>query len=166
MTGGIYDHLLIIGTFCSFIQGMTKAWLLHNLLILTIYEILQESSRKKFRIRRNPRKGIISVQTGFYASRDTGFCVPEITAIRNWLHHHLNKQPCQSLSVQVHTWLVDFGGCVNLSEQIYQYQNRLKQTSSIQQTLRLFTCALYFDIFCILSCICNMIVDMRMQLQL
>ena len=30
MTGGIYDHLLIVGTFCSFIQGMTNAWLLHN----------------------------------------------------------------------------------------------------------------------------------------
>ena len=36
MTGGIYDHLLIIGTFSSFIQGMTNAWLLHNLLIRTL----------------------------------------------------------------------------------------------------------------------------------
>ena len=48
MTGGIYDHLLIIGTFCSFIQGVTNAWLLHNLLILTVQEILQKSSRKNF----------------------------------------------------------------------------------------------------------------------
>ena len=48
MTGGIYDHLLIIGTVCSFIQGMTNAWLLHNLLILTLYEILQNSNRKNY----------------------------------------------------------------------------------------------------------------------
>ena len=31
MTGGIYDYLLIIGIFYSFIQGMTNAWLLHNI---------------------------------------------------------------------------------------------------------------------------------------
>ena len=48
MTGGIYDHLLIIGTACSFIQGMTNAWLLHNLLILTHLEILLKSSRKNY----------------------------------------------------------------------------------------------------------------------
>ena len=48
MTGGIYDHLWIIGTFCSFIQGMTNMWLLHNLLITTLYEILQKSSRKNY----------------------------------------------------------------------------------------------------------------------
>ena len=48
MTGGIYDHLLIIGTFCSFIQGMTNTWLLHNLLIPTLYEILQKSRRKNY----------------------------------------------------------------------------------------------------------------------
>ena len=79
MTGGIYDHLLIISTFCSFIQGMTNALLLHNLLIQTLWEILQKSSRKKLRVRGNPRKGVISVRTGIYASRDAGFCVPEIT---------------------------------------------------------------------------------------
>ena len=48
MAGGIYDHLLIIGTFCSFIQGMANAWLLHNLLIPTLLEILQKSSRKNY----------------------------------------------------------------------------------------------------------------------
>ena len=48
MTGGIYYHLLIIGTFCSFIQGMTYTWLLHNLLIPTLYEILQKSSQKNY----------------------------------------------------------------------------------------------------------------------
>ena len=48
MTGDIYDHLLVIGTFCSFIQGMTNAWLLHNLLIPTVLEILQKSSRKNY----------------------------------------------------------------------------------------------------------------------
>ena len=48
MTGGIYDHVLIIGTFCSFIQGMTNTWLLHNLLILTLYEILQKSRWKNY----------------------------------------------------------------------------------------------------------------------
>ena len=34
---------------------------------------------EKLRVRRNPRKGIISVRAGFYASRDAEFCVPEIT---------------------------------------------------------------------------------------
>ena len=34
---------------------------------------------EKFRVRGNPRKGIISVRAGFYASRDAEFCVPEIT---------------------------------------------------------------------------------------
>ena len=48
MTAGIYDNLLIIGTVCSFIQGMTNAWLLHNLLIPTPQEILQKSSRKNY----------------------------------------------------------------------------------------------------------------------
>ena len=48
MTGGIYDHLLIVGIFCSFIQGMTNAWLLYNLLIPTLKEILQKSSRKNY----------------------------------------------------------------------------------------------------------------------
>ena len=82
MTSGIYDHLLIIGTFCSFIQGMTNAWLLHNLLINTdTLGDFTEVQPEKLRVRRNPRKGIISVWTGFYASRDAGFCVPEITAI-------------------------------------------------------------------------------------
>ena len=46
MTGGIYDHLLIIGTFCSFIIGMTNAWLLHNFLIPTFYEILRSPAGK------------------------------------------------------------------------------------------------------------------------
>ena len=48
MTGGTYDHSLIIGTVCSFIQGMTNTWLLHNLLIPTLQEILQKSSRKNY----------------------------------------------------------------------------------------------------------------------
>ena len=78
MTGGIYDHLLIIGTFCSFIQGMTTAWLFHNLLIPTL-KVITEIQPEKLRVRGNPRKGIISVRTGFYASLDAGFCVPEIS---------------------------------------------------------------------------------------
>ena len=73
MTGGTYDHLLIIGTFCSFIQGMTSAWLLHNMLIPTV-----EVQPEKLRVPGNPRKGIISVWAGFYASRDTEFSVPKI----------------------------------------------------------------------------------------
>ena len=35
---------------------------------------------EKIRVLENPRKGIISVRTWFYASRDAGFCIPEITA--------------------------------------------------------------------------------------
>ena len=48
MTGGIYEHLLIIGTLRSFIKGMTNTWLLHNLLILTFKEILQKFSQKNY----------------------------------------------------------------------------------------------------------------------
>ena len=35
-TGDINNHLLILGTVCSFIRGMTNAWLLHNLFIPTL----------------------------------------------------------------------------------------------------------------------------------
>ena len=38
-----------------------------------------EVQPEKFRVRGNPRKGIISIGTEFYASRDAGFCVPEVT---------------------------------------------------------------------------------------
>ena len=48
MTGYIYDHLLIVGTVCSLIPGMTNAWLLYNWLIPTLSEILQKSSRKNY----------------------------------------------------------------------------------------------------------------------
>ena len=48
MTGGIYDHLLIIGTLYRFIKGMTNAWLLHNFLIWAFLVILQKSSRKNY----------------------------------------------------------------------------------------------------------------------
>ena len=76
MTGGIYDHLLIIGTFCSLIQGMTSQ-LVNSDTLGDFTEVQPE----KLRIRGNPRKGIISVRTGFYASLDAGFCVPEITEV-------------------------------------------------------------------------------------
>ena len=36
ITGYIYDHLLIVGTVCSLIPGMTNAWLLYNWLIPTL----------------------------------------------------------------------------------------------------------------------------------
>ena len=77
MTGGIYDHLLIIGTVCSFIQSMTNVWLLHNLLIATLSEILQKSSRKKIRVRGNLWKKIISVRTGFLRSGTWNSASPE-----------------------------------------------------------------------------------------
>ena len=48
MTGRIYDHLLIIGTFCSFIRGMTNGRLLHYLFIPTLLEMLQKSSQKNY----------------------------------------------------------------------------------------------------------------------
>ena len=76
MTGGIYDHLLIIGTFCSFIrydQRVATSQLV-NSHTLDFTEVQPE----KVRVRGNPRKGIISVRTGFYASREAGFCVPDI----------------------------------------------------------------------------------------
>ena len=38
-----------------------------------------EVQPEKLCVRGNPRKGIISVQAGFYTSRDAEFCVPEIT---------------------------------------------------------------------------------------
>ena len=38
---------------------------------------------EKLRVCGNPRKGIISVRAGFYASRDAEFCVPEITGQYN-----------------------------------------------------------------------------------
>ena len=56
---------------CSFIQGMTNAWLLHNLLIPTL-----EVQPEKLRVRVNPRKGIIDVRAVFFASRDAEFCIP------------------------------------------------------------------------------------------
>ena len=58
MTGGIYDHLLIIGTVCSFIQGMSNAWLLNNLLIPTLLVDFTEVQPENLRVRGN-------LQTGF-----------------------------------------------------------------------------------------------------
>ena len=40
-----------------------------------------EIQPEKLRVRGNPRKGIISVRTGFYASRDAECCVPETTGL-------------------------------------------------------------------------------------
>ena len=39
---------------------------------------ITEVQPEKLRVRGNPRKGIISVRTGFFASRDAESCVPEI----------------------------------------------------------------------------------------
>ena len=41
---------------------------------------------EKLRLRGNPRRGIISVQARFYASRDAEFCVSEITEYALCLH--------------------------------------------------------------------------------
>ena len=38
-----------------------------------------EVQPEKLGVSGNPRKGIISVGAGFYMSRDTEFCIPEIT---------------------------------------------------------------------------------------
>ena len=38
-----------------------------------------EVQPEKLRVRGNPSKGIISIRTNFFASRDAKFCVPEIT---------------------------------------------------------------------------------------
>ena len=46
-----------------------------------------EVQPEKLRVRGNPRKGIISVRAGFYASKDAEFCVPEITEITPALIH-------------------------------------------------------------------------------
>ena len=43
-----------------------------------------EVQPEKLRVRENPRKAIISVRAGFYASRDAEFCVPEITESYNY----------------------------------------------------------------------------------
>ena len=45
MTGGIYDHLLIVGTFCSFIQGMTNAY------FTTYANVINRNSEKDFKRR-------------------------------------------------------------------------------------------------------------------
>ena len=73
MTGGIYDHLLIIGALCSFIKGMTNAWLIHNLLIQHFRRFHGSPARKI-----THRKETFSIQTDFFASRDAEFGVPEI----------------------------------------------------------------------------------------
>ena len=59
-----------------------------------------EFQPEKLRVRGNPWKGIISVRTGFYASRDAGFCVPEITDVISILYHPCQCHPC-TLCVQV-----------------------------------------------------------------
>ena len=41
MTGGIYNHLLIIGTFCSFIQGMTNRAGYRSVFFDTIFVSIQ-----------------------------------------------------------------------------------------------------------------------------
>ena len=73
MTGSIYDHLLIINTFCSFILATSQLVNTDSLGDFT------EVKPEKLRIRGNPQKGIISVRAGLDASRDAEFCVPEIT---------------------------------------------------------------------------------------
>ena len=45
MTGGIYDHLLIVGTFCTFIQGMTNAY------FTTHANVINRNSEKDFKRR-------------------------------------------------------------------------------------------------------------------
>ena len=45
-----------------------------------------EVQPEKLRVGGNPRKGIISVRTEFYASRDAGFCIPEITEKPDYWH--------------------------------------------------------------------------------
>ena len=65
MTDGIYNRLLIIGTICSFIQGMTMQCVATTQIVNTnILGDFTEVQLEKFCIRRNPRKRIISVQTG------------------------------------------------------------------------------------------------------
>ena len=76
MTGGIYDHLLIIGTFCSFIQGMTNGYF--KLVNTDTLGDFTEVQPEKVRVRGNPRKGIISIRTGFYAYRDAGLPLVDV----------------------------------------------------------------------------------------
>ena len=57
----------LIDILCSFIKGMTNVWLLHNLLILTLYTVrdFTEVQPEKLCVRRNPWKGIINIRTVF-----------------------------------------------------------------------------------------------------
>ena len=43
---------------------------------------LTEVQPEKLRVHGNPQKGIISVRTGFLASMEAKFCVPEITGFQ------------------------------------------------------------------------------------
>ena len=61
-----------------------------------------EVQPEKLSVRGNPRKGIISVRTGFYASRDPRFCVPEITA-------YLDSRPGLPLTFKF--WKSRLPGC-------------------------------------------------------
>ena len=79
MTGDIYDHLLIIGTFCSFIQRMIKAWLLHNLLIRTLKEILQKSSWKNYASAGILGRELLASRPGFTRPGMPDSASPEIT---------------------------------------------------------------------------------------
>ena len=77
-----YDHLLIIGTLCGFIKGMTNAWLTPDTDILGGFTEVQQ---EKLSVHGNPRKGIISVRADFFAFRDAEFCVPKIPVNFNWI---------------------------------------------------------------------------------
>ena len=56
MTGCIYNHLLIVGTVCSLIQGMTI-----QLVNTDTLGDFTEVQPEKLCVRGNPRKGIISI---------------------------------------------------------------------------------------------------------
>ena len=49
-----------------------------------------EVQPKHLRVCGNHRKGIISVRTGFFASRDAKFCIPEIIVISVRDHPYFN----------------------------------------------------------------------------
>ena len=83
MTGGIHDHLLIIGSRCRFIKVMTNTWLLNNFLIWTFKVILQKTSRKNYASvgilgRELLASGPMFSSPGMQNSRDAEFCVLKI----------------------------------------------------------------------------------------
>ena len=63
MTGCIYNHLLIVGTVCSLIQGMTI-----QLVNTDTLGDFTEVQTEKLRVRGNPRKGIISIPGAIFVN--------------------------------------------------------------------------------------------------